>query len=360
MKLDREEFLQTLDIAKLAIDSRDFIPILSHFCFHGDQVTAYNDFIGVKVKCKTNFRLALQANTLLRLINSVASQEIEIGESKKTVFFKSGHARTGVRGRLPFMQEADFYFRWPSKKRLPVCELSEQQAERFFLGVQMCLSSVGDQMPMQMGVTMNRVKSSLRMYSTNNRAISKYTMKALEVEGLENVILPTIFCEALLKGAAHYGLEKITLRVDRKFVLVEFGDECTMYGKLISNEEPLDFEKVISEHVTLAEYKRGRQKTPKDFASIFERALLMMSSDMLNNVVNVSLEQNTVSVEASSSLGKVKSSAVFKKNWPTKSFGLAADLAAKASAMAQYVYFGKGVVIFSKGTYMHLLSVHGE
>ena len=34
MRFNREEILKALDVAKLAIDNREFIPILSHFCFY--------------------------------------------------------------------------------------------------------------------------------------------------------------------------------------------------------------------------------------------------------------------------------------------------------------------------------------
>jgi len=354
MRFDREELLQQLDVAKLAIDSRDFIPILSHFCFHGKTVTAYNDFIGIQVNCKTNFTLALQANILLKLLSSVSTKEVDIGFSKNAVFFKAGAARTGVRGRLPFMGEEDFLFKWPNLKRIGMHTFKEKQAERFFNGIQLCLSSVGDQMPSQMGVTLNHKGKSLCMYSTNNKAISKFTTTALTNAGVENIILPTIFCQAILKGAQTYGLENVGIQVAKGFVVVSFGDECKMYGKLVNNKDPLDFEEVIGEHIG-KDYADTKQKAPKGFADIFNRALLILGNDLQKTVI-AQCELNTVTVEAKSSLGKVKSSAVFKKNWKAHTCGIDAELAVKAVENCDTVYFGNRVVVFSKGNYMHLLS----
>lgn len=355
MKFMREELVDILDVAKLGIDARDFIPILSHFCFNGKTVTAYNDFVGVEVACKTNFSLALQANTLMKLLSSVSSSEVEIGFAKTAVFFKSGAARTGVRARLPYMGEEDFLFKWPNTKRLNKWGFSEAHAEKFFLGLQACLSSVGDQMPAQMGVTLNETAKSFAMYSTNNKAISKYTMALPKAPlGVKNIILPTVFCQAVLKGYQTYGLKDVVFMAAKDYVIVEFGDQCRMYGKLVSNKDPLDFEAVIKEHLA-KDYKANTHKVPKNFTQTFERALLMLSND-LHKVVNVTTIQNTMTVEAKSPLGKVKSSAVFKKNLPKKDVGVDAELAVKAAADCTTVYFGKRVIVFGKGTHLHLLS----
>jgi len=358
MKFNREELLGKLDVAKLAIDARDFIPILSHFCFHGKTVTAYNDFIGIRVKCSTNFTLALQANTLLRLLSSVHTEEVDIGFSKNAVFFKAGAARTGVRGRLPYMGEDDFLFKWPNLKRLGMHQFKAKQAERFFNGLELCLSSVGDQMPSQMGVTLNHKGKLLCMYSTNNKAVSKFSTMALTNAGVENIILPTVFCQALLKGAQTYGYDDVGIQVAKDFFVVSFGYECKIYGKLVSNKDPLDFEKVLAAHLEKG-YKDKIRKLPKNFLEIFERALLILSNDLLKQV-RVQLELNTLTAEAKSSLGKVKSSAVFKKNLPAKAFSVDAELVVKAVEQCNSVYFGKRVVVFVNDTYMHLLATQEE
>jgi len=358
MKFNREELLEKLDVAKLAVDARDFIPILSHFCFHGKTVTAYNDFIGIQVKCATNFTLALQANTLLRLLSSVHTKEVDVGFSKNAVFFKAGAARTGVRGRLPYMGEEDFLFKWPNLKRLGMHKFKKKQAERFFRGIELCLSSVGDQMPSQMGVTLNHKGKLLCMYSTNNKAISKFTTMALTSAGVDNIILPTVFCQALLKGAQTYGLDNAAIQVAKDFVVVSFGDDCKMYGKLVSNKDPLDFEKVLAEHLQ-KDYKAKARKMPKNFLDVFERALLILSND-LHKQVHVQLALNTLTAEAKSSLGKVKSSAVFKKSLPAKAFAVDAELVTKAANQCDSVYFGKRVIVFLSDTYMHLLATQEE
>jgi len=124
MKFNREELLQKLNVAKLAIDQREFIPIFAHFCFQGKSVTAYDDFIGIQVKLHSNFACALQASTLLQLLNSVSSNEIDLGFTDQLVFFKSGKPRTGVRARLPYMSESEFFFQWPNLKRLKTFKFS--------------------------------------------------------------------------------------------------------------------------------------------------------------------------------------------------------------------------------------------
>lgn len=353
MIFDREKMLQALEVAKLAIDQREFIPILAHFCFQGKSITAYNDFIGIQVAFQTNFVCALQANILLSLLNSVESKEVDIGFTDQRVFFKSGKARTGVRARLPYMEEEDFFFKWPNMRRLNKHELTKSQAAKFFEGLELCLSSVGDQTPAQMGITLGHKDGQLRMYSTNNKAISTYSMKDWG-EGFDNKILSTTFCKALLKARDAYGEKHVNFSMADDFVLVCFGHNCKVYGKLINNKDPLDFEKVINAYVP-KEYKTKRQEIAAGLEDGFNRALLILSHD-LSKMVTVGLDLKTVTVEASSPLGKLKSGAKFAKEFKRDKFSVDAELACKAIAGASHVYFGKQAIIFSKGSYMHLLA----
>lgn len=353
MIFNREEMIRVLDVARLAIDQREFIPILSHFCFQGKSVTAYNDFIGIQVAFPTNFVCALQASTLMKLLGSVSSEEIEIGFTDQRVYFKSGKVRTGVRARLPYMEEEDFFFKWPNLRRLDSFQLTENMANKFLQGIELCLSSVGDQTPAQMGITLGHSEDKLCMYSTNNKAISTYSMKNWG-EGFENKILSTAFCRAILKARDVYGARGLKFSIANEFVLLAFGEECKVYGKLVNNKDPLDFEKVIANYVP-KEYKRKRQEVAPGLAEGFERALVILAGD-LSKQVTITLDQKTVTVQADSPLGKLKSGAKFLHEWPRDKFSMDAELACKAIEDATHVYFGKQAVIFSTGSYMHLLA----
>lgn len=353
MIFNREAVLQSLEVAKLAIDQREFIPILAHFCFQGKTVTAYNDFIGIQVAFRTNFVCALQANTLLRLLNSVTSEEIELGFTDQRVYFKSGKSRTGVRARLPYMEEEDFFFKWPNLKRLTSYELTEAMARRMFKGIELCLSSVGDQTPAQMGITLGHKNGKLRMYSTNNKAISRYSMTDWG-EGFDNKILSVALCNALLKASAEFGNKDVVFAMAENFVVVSFGNDCKVYGKLVNNKDPLDFDKAIAAHAP-KNWRTKRQEIAPGLAEGFERALLILTGD-LSKAVTVTLDLKTVSVEATSPLGKLKSGAKFRHEWKADKFSVDAELAVKAIAGASHVYFGKRAIIFSEGNYMHLLS----
>lgn len=356
MMLNRQELVDALDVAKLAVDTRDFIPILSHFCFNRKHVTAYNDFIGIKVAFPSKLNLALQAQTLMRLLNSVTEEEIYIGEAKKTVFFRVGpKSRPKVRARLPYLGSEDFFFRFPSMRSLTGVELTEAQAEKFFKGLRLCLNSVGDQMPNQMGITLHE-KKRLYMYSTNNKAISKYHMVPIGNEGTTSpIILPTLFCQALLKGESVYGTEGCKFTVGKDFAVMQFGDECSMYGKLVNNKDPLDFEKVISQHTK--GWKDGKQKVPEGFHELFDRALLMLGNE-LHKVVEVKAERQTVTVEGQSSLGGVKSSADFGRELGYKEVIIDAELVKKAADTCSEFFMGDGALVFSQPNYMHLVSTH--
>lgn len=356
MDFNREKFKEALDVAKMAIDQREFIPILSHFCFSGKNITAYNDMIGIQVAFKTNFVLALQANVLLRLMGSVTSKDVSIGFGDRTVYFKSGKARTGVRARLPYMEEGDFFFKLPNMKRLKTTELTQKQSSSFFNGLKLCLSSIGDQQPIQMGVTLTETKSKLFFYSTNNHAISRYFM-TLSLGCFDNDILPTSFCNAVIKGSEVYGTKEVSISKGKEFVIVTFGKKCKIYAKLIRNKDPLDFEKVVQQHLP-DNYKTNKQKLPTEFADSFQRALIILGTE-LSKLAIVGIDSNVITVEARSPMGKLKSSAEFKKSFGKGflkgEFRADAELALRALEHAESICFGKNSIIFFKGAYMHLL-----
>jgi len=191
------------------------------------------------------------------------------------------------------------------------------------------------------------------MYSTNNKAISTYSMKDWG-EGFDNKILSTVFCKAMLKARDTFGISHVEFSMADDFVLVSFGTDCKVYGKLVNNKDPLDFEKVINTYVP-KEYKKKRQPIAEGLEDGFNRALLILSND-LSKMVTVGLDLKTVTVEATSPLGKLKSGAKFGKEFKRDKFAVDAELACKAIAGATHVYFGKQAIIFSKGAYMHLLA----
>lgn len=357
MEFDRKTVLSTLDVVKLAVDTQDFVPVLSHFCFDGRNVTAYNDFIAIRAKLRTSFSLALKASTLLSLLGSIGADKISLGQSKKTVFLKSGNPRVGVRARLPYISPEDFIFKWPKPSKRSIEDLSEKTAAQFFKALQLCLVSVGQQNPNQMGITLDKRKDRLYFYSTNNSAISRYHMPfEKSSEDMSNVVFSTQFCQGLLKAYAAYGDQGVSFSITKGYCIFFFGEECAVYGKLVNNPDPYDFEDIISKHTK--NWRKKRQKVPPNFAEIFDRSLLVLQRD-LQKLVSLEVLGNTVSVEASSSLGKVKSSAVFPKTFlDDKTLSIDAEFAAKAASSCEQVFFGEGAVVFSKGNYTHLVSTH--
>lgn len=353
MEFNREEFKGMLDVAKIAIDQRDFIPILSHFCFSGTQLTAYNDLLGIQIPCKTNFVCALQAVPLLQLINSTTAETIEIGFTSNTAYLKTGRPRKGMRARLPYMGKDDFFFKWPNAKRLDAFTLNKKQTLSLIKGLKLCLSSVGDQHLTQMGIVIRGNKSTVILNSTNNKAISRYSFRG-NLDCFDNDILPESFCKAIIKASETYGSDELEIRKGKDFVLVEFGKRCRIYSKLINNKDPLDFEKVIAEHLP-ADHKKEVHKFDGELEESFRRALIILSNE-LTKTVTVQLDGKLATVEARSSIGKLKSSATFPKNLGKFAFRIDAEFVVKALETTDSIYFGKKAVVFFKGGYMHLLA----
>lgn len=363
MEFNREELLAKLNIASLAVHSQDFIPILAHFCFDGKYVTAYDDVIAIRIPCGSNFACALEADTILKLLNKVPSEEITLAFTpEKIMFFRAKSGGTGTRVRLPFIDEENFIFKFPNLKAASGAKLSDAVAEQFFTGIQCCLTSIGDSShhPAAMGITLDydNEEGLLYLYSTNDKSISRYEVKKWPLMEIRKIILPTSFCKAILKASEEYGCEEVKIYVGKGYAIVTFAGSCRMYCKLVNNKDPLDFEDIIRKHLPRS-YAEESKPIPDELIDVFDRSLIILSPN-LNKFVKVVVSMKKLTITAESKLGRMKDTAHFRKSWGREEISYYIDTnlvldALKGSDLYK-MHITDLVTIFIGEDYLHLIA----
>ena len=193
-QFDKAALSEVLQLARPALSKQSFVPVLSHFCFTGSEVVAYNDLSAVIVPLTTEFQGALPGELLIKAVTSLTGQTATLVEVEGEVLVSGGKSRF----KLPKMATKDFIF--TSARMLSGGVLSRITVNQTFLkGLERCLISVSNDPshPAQMGVTFAATADTAWLYATDNHTISRASLEGVahSVPADEFIILPTFFCD---------------------------------------------------------------------------------------------------------------------------------------------------------------------
>lgn len=296
--MNREELLHKLDVARPGLSNRDFIPVLTHFCFtSGKSVLTYNDLIAIRVPCSAPIDGAVKGTLLLSLLGSIDAEDVTISQDDRHVNLKAGKSEMN----LPYLPPSDFLFSFPRYDKhtpLPFDEARKKHLDRCLL-----TCGVDTSLAQYMGVTIN-VGQSMSMYSTNGRSVTAY--RGDQGVSVENnhpitdrpIILPLEFCKVVSDVWSEFGDGQFWFDANLGFVVASF-DGCEVFSKL-SNVPPPDFEGVISQHM------KGVQQPvpiPKGFSNALHRASVIAATE--HSRARMVIQSETMYITAQSSYGKV-------------------------------------------------------
>lgn len=296
--MDRGELLSKLEVARPGLSNRDFIPILTHFCFtSGKSVLTYNDLIAIRVPCSAPIEGAVKGTLLLSLLGSIDASDVAIKQDSKAVHLQAGKSNMN----LPYLPASDFLFSFPTYSTydpLPFDETRKRQLDRCLL-----TCGVDTSQAQYMGVTIN-VGDSLSMYSTNGRAVTAYrddtTISVPDNHPIASypLILPLEFCKVVSDLWDTFGDGNLWFDKDRSFVVAQF-DGCEVFSKL-SAAAPPDFERVVSKHMKDI---KTPVAIPEGFSSALHRASVILASEHSRAALDIG--SNVMAISAQSSYGKV-------------------------------------------------------
>jgi len=274
-QINRVELLKKLVMAKPAVSAQSYIPILSHFLFTGDAVTAYNDINAITVLCDTGMQCCLPAELLIKTLSSIASEMVTLFKADNHVLLSAGRSKI----KLPMLPVEDFPY---TKKKSSKVLGSFNMTNTMLKGLKKCLIGVGNDTahPAAMGVTLDPFYSPTQaaFYSTDNVTLSRFVFNT-DDEQHDPIIIPTFFCNQLLSLAESD--KNIHVEIYTGSLLAIFGDGTLLFTKTLADLQPMDFPSVIGRYLSADGCKTF--DIPDVFEQAIERALLIQAAESFKN-----------------------------------------------------------------------------
>ena len=288
--MNRKELVATLNNVSAALASSDIIPIYKCFAFGGSTVMAYNDIVGIVAPCVTNEQFVVDGKTLLGLLGHSHAESIEIKLEKDEAVIKA----TRSTFRLPIFQLSDFIFEEPRGEwvTIPI-------NQDFLDGLQACLmtSSRDAAQPALLGVSLS---SSGILYSSDSDAISEYKLDD-KTAGNEPFMLPNDFCDALLSICNDMNVTEGALNLNSEWSQAVLKNGYTVYGRMIENENPLDFAGQIKQTI---KGELDFVEAPKGISNALSRARVLADPESAKTTVTV--ENGRIKLVTTTSMGIVR------------------------------------------------------
>ncbi len=354
--MERNALVDTLEIVKPALSKEELLPILTHFCFTGDEVFAYNDIIAIKSVFQTNFSGALSGEILLNLLKISKGEELLIRQMNDVVQFtvrdESGRTNSF---KQPLLDKDEFLCEFPDENELPkqYIEIDEE----FIAGIKKCLRSVSSQFSMKSnisGVTLDSSKS-ITLYSTDVVSISRVHLSTPLSKNQSPIlrVLPKAFCDALL----HLWSKKSPNNVPKvyfgdSFLLADFGEHSVLSKVL--NTKPKHFKK---DYTDIIEDDMGEYyEIPEYFTQAIAKARILLKR---TGKTILRCENNELSLETDAMYGSSSDSCQVNKQEDIE-YMVDPDIIGLCLKDVTHMYVTDRAIIFNGGDYTYYVAVGEE
>jgi len=258
--MDRADLLSTLKRVAGAISNKTFLPILTHLCFDGSCVIAYDDVVALRAPCTLDFEGCIVGDRLLAILSSSRASSVECIAEKSEVVLKLGRTKA----RFAFLPQSEFPFTPPSKKGIKL--VVDEKLQRAFK-IASCSAGRDSAFPSRLGITCVFGRKKLTLYAADNLTIVRVVLNHSEskLEGQQFILLPRFYDLLLaMKGA--------NLVITPKNNILGMSKELELFGKVLPDANPEQFEKAF-EAAKLKEIPKA--DVPSAFARCLERAIVV-------------------------------------------------------------------------------------
>src|SRR5712671_5322994 len=269
--MNRAELVKTLELIKPALAVTNMIPIYQCFTFAGGFVSAYNDTIAIFGPADTKEAFGLHGQTLLGLLSNSQAETISLSLERDTAILKLGKTVS----KLPFQPKENFLFEEPKDDwefKLPV-------TESFIEALKLCLETVSSDTTQAalLGITL---ENDL-MYSCNGDCLTRVKLKN---KAKSRVLMPTAFCEAVVKLWSSLTMTGGFLRFNTEWVYADFGT-WVVYGRILEIKDPIDFAQLIKK--TIKDKLPPRYPFPEGFSGALSRARVLADPESQKTLVTI-------------------------------------------------------------------------
>lgn len=268
--MNRKYLVDTLELIKPALAKNNTVPIFQSFIFTPGYVSAYNDTVGIVGPVDHEDSFGVHGTTLLGMLAASSAEEVSIVRSDNEITLKAGKSTT----KLPYDPEENFIFQEPDNKwdfKIPYTQTLHESLE-------LCLKTVSnDETQLALhGVTIE----GTHLYSCNGDTITKTKIK----DGSKGrFLMPTPFCEAVVKLWSSLEMTKGTLQFNKEWVHANFED-WAVYGRVLEIKEPIDFENLIKRTI---KGKPIMVEIPDGFSEALSRARVLADPESQRTLLTV-------------------------------------------------------------------------
>lgn len=309
--MERVSLLSALTVAApaLAPEVESIVLTYSCFCFTKTSIIASNDVVAIKlVKPESDFRGLVPGQLLLKFIKSCTGNQVEFEQRQKKDLWRIKCGPTKLDFSYKRAKEYPFKFPKPDGKGI-----SLELDDNFFNGLSLCSEIVADKgLSTWVGGVIFRFDDHLTLYSTNGTRdeVRSYMVSVVEVKKEREAILPVSFCKAVGRLRKEYPEAQATLYVSDSYATVQFGEEATLFGKLILSDANLMAVTKIREYLSgLPERSAIQEK----FREVFARAAAV--SDKGSNA-SVKVVDGKLTIKTVAKTGKVVDSFTLEGGHP--------------------------------------------
>jgi len=353
-KIAVSSFRNALNTVKPALASDVVLPIVSHFCFDGDTVYAYDGVNGIRVPMPEDapkIRGAVPGSALLKLVASLGGSSMAISSEQGYFRIKSGRSSM----KLPMLDAESFI--WEASTFGEVQQEIPITAE-FIEGLKLCLLTVEDTALIKhyRGITADITNGHITLYSTNNNTLSVFDVAASAIEAAEPLLLPRRFCQLLVDccGGKEGPSEGMTLSIGDGFVAVTdptlLEEHFFLVTSVIEGAKPSDFEEVL-EHYLPKKKKAPTFPVNDSFTRALKRAVAILSDEAVKTTA-VEISGTEITFRTSSSMGDVRDRVVFRdaKHAAKETVHkvVPPDLLLSAMSVCNQVHFADKVIVCSR------------
>lgn len=343
--------LDAIELVRPALASSDVVPIFTCLCFQAGTVYAYNDQLGIRApipELKAEF--AVNGDALTGLLKNSKAKDLEFDlQDDGNLLMKLG----GSRGNLPFKTPDEFLFDEPEDKWDAEIKIDVEMLK----GLKLCLttSSVDHSLPALMGVVLKIEGGTIKLYSCNGDATSRYDPKIDGVEGDDTQFtMPNDFCSALMK-VFDKALVEGTLQVNDEWAKATFG-EYSVYGRVIvPPSDSLDHAKLLAEALP---DDTPFIEIPKSFDMALSRARVI--SDKEGGSTHLSLKEGKIKMNTESSMGDIRDAFNVKGDHPDISLGVSAKLIQEAVSVCEEMALMETCTAFRSPSFLQVIGNLGD
>ncbi len=300
--MKRKDLLETLNLLKPGLGKDDLVPIFGCYCFDDEVAMAYNDNLAMIAPCDTGLTAAIAGEVLLGLLDNSKADTAVFEVDGDEIALKMGKSRI----KLPCLDRKEFIFEEPSHE--PEEWDTVIPLEQVFLhGLECCLvtASTDQAMPALMGVTLSDIDATYTLFSCDGDALSEFPIPTpADYEELKrSYTMPLAFCQVVLRIAEKTKCYEGDIGINDEWACVNFSNEYSVYGRIIVQEKPIDYPKLIDDSIG---DDPSYVEIPSGLAGGLSRAVIMADKD--THKTRLTIEGGKIRLYTESSAGLIRDS----------------------------------------------------